>query len=320
MRPPHYSTARKQIAYVVMAHPDDEMHGWAILERSTANFSVVIHGTQGEATGYCKNASFPSFQPGLGEVRPGNLSATAFNDIKSDGVVTSAECKRLRVGSSRGFWGAVASFDAAFAPAPFERHVLSGKSLPSGTPGRGCAVSRTGFEIWLGENSALVYFDLGDGNLSKCEVEWAISQVRLLRGSYYLPNLPEYSIVAPGLYHDKDPNNDWTTYDPVYADCAHYGHPDHGAVHRAVFQTNFGTAGPQIGRTCSADGDVPNSSSRKNVLVDDYNRVFGVSADGTRTGAAQRYYGWLFGTNPYPTGNESQTRAPQHQSFWDVWR
>ncbi len=285
-----------------MAHPDDEMHGWAILERSTDNYSVIIHGTRGEATGYCKNG-FPGYQPGLGEAPPGNTK-----DYKN------RSCKQLRIGSSRAFWNAAANFDSAFRPTPTEHHARTGVSLPSGTPGRGCAVSSNRFDMWIGKNSTLVYFDLGDGNLKECEVQWMISQIRRLRGTYYIPALREHSVVAVGHYNDID--GDPVTVDPRYPNCSHYGHPDHYAVHRGVFHTNYGTRGPQIGRTCSADPDVPDA--RRKLVVDDYSKIMSVAADGTRRGAVQVYYGWLMGPDPWPTGNESAANASNPQSFWQV--
>lgn len=285
-RLPHDGTARMQLNYVVVPHPDDEIGGWALIENSPGNYNIFIHLTRGEGTGYC-GGGFPGYQPGYGEAPPGDRADYA-----------TQTCRTLRMGSTVAFYRAMASIDPYIGPIATTEHARRGVALPVGTPGRSCAVTSDRYTIRVGQNAAIVFFDLGDGNLSRCEVEWAVSQVRALRGTDWLPALPEWSLVGASFYNDSYPN------------CVSYAHPDHRAVHEALWNTNFGTRGPQYGRTCRSDPD-----SGRVDYVDQYGMLD--TSGSTRVGAAQVYYGWLRGDAPWPSGSHDDVAAwSQNQAFW----
>lgn len=272
--------AKEQAVYLLVPHPDDEFEAWSAVEDQPRTQQLFIYLTRGEAG--CR-LGFPYYQPGLGEDAPGG--APGFE---------KRSCGENRVGSTLSFLRAMAAEDPSLGPMPDTHHALTGVSLGTAVAGAGCVASSPRFEAWTGAGFAVVLFDLGDGNLTRCEVEWALGQVRALRGTV-LPDLPEQGVVAAGFLNEG------------FAGCFPYAHPDHRAVQQAVRLTDF-AAGPQTGRTCSAD---PDTSAVRKV------RHYGAMAvdKDRRTGAVQRTYGWLFGA-PLPAGDEGATLFSEDQAFW----
>lgn len=192
----------------------------------------------------------------------------------------------------------MAKTDPYIGPIGNNVYTRAAVGLSASEPGYNCSASSVSFSIRPGLNSALVFFDLGDGDLTKCEVEWALSQVRRLRLNGWLPNLPEHAILGGSFYNAS------------YENCYMYTHPDHRAVHEAVWQTDFGTAGAQFGRTCRSDPDQVRVD-----YVDQYTQLMGLSGE-TRVGAAQVYYGWLWAGAWDVSAHDDGAFAPANQAFW----
>lgn len=299
------ATTKLQLQYIVTAHPDDELAAWSLIERSPANYPVFIVLTRGEETGFCTPGGASGLQTGRGEAAPvGNPYV---------GKWTTA-CKRARLGSWHAFLDSMATMDRELPRAPGLRGTFTGDGLAgSRAPSRsdeGRVVESRSFRVWANEKGARVAFDLGDGDLTPEEVTWAIQTVRKNRGSLF-PKLPEYGVIAAS-YRNADPR------------CEIYDHPDHRAVHVAVFRTDQGTPGPQWGRTCIHDPDV--AGGRINEIdADVYEFLMGVDApaidptrypDARRTGAFQVHYGWLAGQY-WPGGDrEGTSHWSRKQAFW----
>ena len=282
---PFTGTTRSRLSYYAVPHPDDEFQSWSLIENDAQTYPVIITMTRGEATGYCAKSGYKGYQPSLGELPPGN-----------DPTYRSKSCKQNRIGSTLAFYQAMAAVDPTLGPMPTTQTMLLGGPLPPGTPGYGCAVSSKTIEVWTGRNMALVFLDLGDGNLSSCEVQWAVSQVRRMRGTSALPNLAEHRLVAAGFRNKSNPN------------CYVYDHPDHRVVHQAIWNTNFMLPGGQYGRTCTTDPD--------HSLVRNVQQIQALRMNGDmRVGAFQRIYGWLK-AKPWPAGTEFASLMSTRQAFW----
>jgi hypothetical protein len=280
--PPHAETDRLRINYLVMPHPDDEFTAWSLIEDQPEVYQVFVTLTRGDAC-----IGWPYYEPALGEAPPGN----------DPDYASAADCGTLRVGSTLAFYEAMMRLDPYLGPLPTWHEDRTGTALAPGDPGHGCEVTSDRFAIWVGRNVALLFFDLGDTNLRRCEVEWALSQTRALRGSWYLPDLPEADLVAAATYNDGR-----------FEDCFVYANPDHLATHEALWLTDFGTPGGQYGRTCRADPDQS--------LVGTVRQYSAMDLAGTtRVGAMQVYYGWLY-DGPIPAGNEAATAFSYDQAFW----
>ncbi len=280
---------RKELAYVLIPHPDDEFSSWALIENRPSVHHVFITLTQGESG--CPIDGLTAFyEPALGELPPGNIADFA-----------GKSCGELRIRSSLAFFEAIAEIDPSFGDIADAVDHRSGSKLTDKEPGYGCEPSSENFDVYSGDGATLIYFDLGDGNLEQCEVEWAVSQVRRLRGSEHLPDLDVESMIAAAFYN------------PIGEDglpgCVQYGHPDHYASHLAAFLTDFDLSGQQFGRTCSSDPDpIRTDKVHSHAPVMEMN-------DERRIGVFQQVYGWLF-EDPYPLGEEDVSMLSPKQAHW----
>lgn len=295
---PFADTERQQLNYLVVAHPDDEISGWSLIEKSPGNYAVFIHMTRGDATGFC--APFGGYQPDVGEAPPGNT-----DDYEAQA------CAELRIGSALAFYAGAAEIDGFLGPIGEVGYTLNFDELPEGTPGFDCPVSSTEARIYPGKNAAIIFFDMGDGDLTQCETEWAISQTRRLPQMGWLPQLPEYSLIATGYYNMVEGIN-----------CRVYAHPDHRVIHEALWETDFGTPGPQWGRTCREDPDAkPGGTPFARVEVtEDYDQIMELGpGDFYRIGPAQVYYGWLM-PDYWELGEDDTDEISfnKTQAFWGV--
>lgn len=284
-------TTKKQIQYVVTAHPDDELASWSLIEKSPANYPVFIVLTQGERTAYCEASGRAHWQPDLGEARPG--AALPYTGRGS------SECRDARIASWHRFLDTMAQTDSALSKGPPLRRTITegGRS----------------FRVWADGKSARVAFDLGDGNLTASEVTWAIQAVRSRRAQLF-PLTKEYGVIA-------------ASYSNLRRDigCEVYDHPDHRAVHAAIWSTNQGTPGPQWGRTCVNDPDVRGTGGRiEEIDSDTFSAALGVDApswdparypDARRRGAFQVHYGWLRPAY-WESGRGGTTQMDKRQAFW----
>jgi len=145
-------------------------------------------------------------------------------------------------------------------------------------------------------------FNLGDGKLTPSEVVWAIHSIQNNLSALGIPNYPIHNILGP--YRNSS-----------YAECAIYNHPDHAAIHAALFNTTFANVAYSAAPTCASDPDAVRAAD---VTQAAWNSLMGINSSGVDTGFFQKYYGWLTGghwpTDGTPLG-QSQVFM-KHQSFW----
>lgn len=292
-----------RLRYVVVPHPDDEFEAWSLIGGDRTHYTVFILMTRGENTAHCDGHGT---QANLGERMP---SPVGFRGPGGD-------CALQRLDAWDAFLDAMASVDAALdlpvrAGSYLGAAPPAGKEVPSRPSGSGGRVAALGYELWVGPRTARVAFDFGDRDLTPSEVLWAVSVVRSLRGGA-LAGLAEDDAVAAAYFNDR--------YDGGLA----YDHPDHRAVHEALFHHDLGLPGPQWGRTVPGDPDRADT-----FLVDPgvYCAAMCVGAgrgaidpaaapDALRVGFLQWAYGWL--ADPYWAGAElpSGSVFSRSQDFW----
>lgn len=165
-----------------------------------------------------------------------------------------------------------------------------------------------GFELRVGEQSARAVFDGGDGRLSPLFVTDALQTVRRHRDRF--PVQREYGVIGAAYYNDRYPGA-WR-----------YTHPDHLAVHRALFDTDQGLPGPQWGLTAHSDPDAAPPHGRIGQTSPDvFAAAMSVAPDGQRTGIFQRAYGWLGfwpGDGRWPAHEtDAEPGVSRSQTFWE---
>lgn len=168
------------------------------------------------------------------------------------------------------------------------------------------------FQLFVGARTARVVFDLGDGTLTPQAVSDALQEARLLR-RVHLPVHDEGDVVAAGYWNRDDPAS------------MYYVHPDHRAVHEALWHTDQGLPGPQWGRTSHGDPDAAARGRTDVVAADIYRAAMGVEpppADPAlnpgawRRGAFQHCYAWLQDAY-WPAGErDGSTLFSRTQTFW----
>jgi LmbE family N-acetylglucosaminyl deacetylase len=144
----------------------------------------------------------------------------------------------------------------------------------------------------------------GDGALTPAFVTAAVQRTRDLRTTH-LPLQREWAVVGAAYWSDTP-------------GAAPYAHPDHRAVHEALWSTDQGVPGPQWCRTATADPDVAGTGGRTAwVSPQTYRAVMGIAPDGQRTGLLQVYYGWLGPPSGWPYGEtDASSLFSRQQSFW----
>ena len=156
------------------------------------------------------------------------------------------------------------------------------------------------FTVQVGRRSARVVFDGGDGRLTPQFVTAALQRTRALRETH-LPALREHAAVG-AAYFNSLPGS------------VRYTHPDHRAVHEALWHVDQGLPGPQWCRTATVDPDVART---EHVSPQTYRAAMAIAGDGRRTGAFQVFYGWLGGGRGWPAGETDATALfSRRQSFW----
>ncbi|MBW2524675.1 MAG: hypothetical protein JRI23_10890 [Deltaproteobacteria bacterium] len=265
---------QRTIRYVVHPHPDDEYEGWSHVDGATDRYVVFVLLTRGEASGYCTGQGFDT---GTGEREP---QPPGFQGR------WSAACAAQRLDSWHYFLDTMtATANPELGAVAFVRHYeasgLAGTLPPQRcdsldpAPYSNCSESR-GYDLWLGPGSARVAFDLGDGDLTADEVAWALEAARALRVE--LPVQAEHDIVGASYRN------------AVAAHGVVYDHPDHHAVHTALWEVDFGLPGPQLAATALGD---PDGTITALVSLSTHDAAWGLGANDYREGAAQVAYGWL---------------------------
>ena len=267
-----------RIVYVVVPHPDDELQGWSLVQDRANAYPVFVLCTHGENTAA---ADGHAHQPELGEWTP---------PPQPWGERGSETVRAQRLASFHVFLDAMAGVDRYL-----DRDLVDHGERADG-PGR--------FTVHVGRRSARVVFDGGDGRLTPQFVTAALQRTRALR-STHLP-VQEEDFVVGAAYLSTSPGS------------FRYTHPDHRAVHAALWDTDQGVPGPQWCRTATADPDVVRTGGRtEQVAATTYAAVMGIAPDGRRTGLLQVFYGWLGPPGGWPAGEtDARTMWSRQQSFW----
>jgi hypothetical protein len=169
-----------------------------------------------------------------------------------------------------------------------------------------------GCDLRVGDATARAVFDLGDGVLTPDRVTAALQEVRSLRFSHF-PLQNEYGAIGAAYWNRE------------YAGAVTYQHPDHRAVHVALWSVDQGLRGPQWGRTARTDPDAAFRGRTNLVDPDIYEAAMGVdpppidpagNPGARRVGLFQRCYGWL--VDGYWAGGELDASAifSRSQTFW----
>ena len=306
-----------KMSYIVVPHPDDETQAWSLIEDSTGNYKVFIMLTRGEQSYYCGS---PGYDEGTGEAAP---------DPWPEGKWTPT-CEQARMNSFFDFMAAMALTDDAL-PASFTYGGVKGPFDALGTEvcryDVGDCVADLGAEVWTSPIAAVVWFNLGDGDVTTEEVEWAVTTVRDNRAELGInDSLRNHNLIGASYWNggpDGGPGGgaDGGSDDGPdggangsYPDCSDYAHPDHGAVHKALWQTDF-EVGYQAVATCATDPDV---TRREEVSLAHFDDAFKTSG-AMPLGAHPVHYGWLLDGNPgyYQGDYDGQaTDFHRHQTFW----
>lgn len=251
--------SKRQITYIVFAHADDEYASWSLIHTSPSNYPVFCMLTRGERTGYCPSPHYDD-----GEDRHSLLPAPK----------GSEECKTARIDSLKSFLGRMAELDPYI-----ENPAYVGTR--TGVSGHG-RVSDRDYLLHAGDKAALLVFDLGDGDLRENEAVWAVRSAQQAKAAGDLPDLPDYSVISAS-YRNA------VRYEAADG-CRYYDHPDHRAVHRAVWNTDFGTSGRQWGATAHCNSDRGRTDAIPQFI---HEHAFKKEPNANNIGAYQQSYGWL---------------------------
>lgn len=291
------SPAVQTIDLVVVPHPDDEFQTWSLIEQRPDEYKVFAIMTQGEETGYCdQDLQAAALQAGLGELPPSPAPDGRWSDA----------CAAARQSSLIGFLTQMSQEDPTI-PGDFADAAVHGPLDAAGTPVcrvddavSRCDDSLREVDVWLDRQGrgAVVFFDLGDGDATAEEVAWAVQSTIRHGAEWGFADAP-FGPVIGAFANDSAP-------------CVSYPHPDHVAVHTALWEVDFGV-GPQLGATCFVD---PRQRMSASVTPSAVQAGFELAEDGTRVGAHGRHYGWLH-SDVYPIGGIGQsTLFMPVQSFW----
>ena len=286
------------VSYIVVPHPDDEMQAWSLIEDTPDTYKVFIMLTRGEQTAFCIS---PGFDEATGEAPPHPRPAGRF----------SSTCEAARQNSFFKFMAAMAERDRGL-PSSFDHGGVKGPFHSLGYEvcrhdvldyeDENCVVDLTA-EVWTSPQAAVVWFNLGDGDLTANEVAWAITTVQENQTALGIDSaLPATSLIGASF---------WNTGHP---DCFVYEHDDHFAVRAALWHIDFGV-GQQLAATCRSD---PDASQSEQVSLAAFDNAF-ETASTTRIGAHAVFYGWLWGEPPgyWPGDYDGQNELfHRHQSFW----
>lgn len=267
---------KERIQYVLVPHPDDEFSAWALIEDRARIYPVFVLLTHGEGTGFCDGHGL---RADLGERVPLPQPFTG---------PRTPNCRRQRLDSWHAFLDGMVAVDP---------HL----DVPERIGDIG------GSEVFVGDLSARVVFDGGDGRLTPDFVTAALAHTRQLRLAHF-PVRAEHRVVG-AAYRNA-----------ATAGSLIYDHPDHRAVHLALWNTDFGLPGSQWGRTARGDEDaVPPGGRTESVTPELYEWATAVEPGGRRTGLLQVVYGWLAydADGKWNAGETDETTIfSRSQTFW----
>lgn len=323
------------VDYIFSAHPDDEYQGYGRIDGHTSNYRVFVYMTRGEQGSYCRTASDPAlqgyaaYQEGLGPYGYQGPNAAVpqydrgeldprFNGLSPWAGRWTGGCVNSRVQSTLRFLDALAVADSG-QPATFDQtgRYYGGLSYPASVgPRRYDSDSNsdnpTGIHnyvnVYLASNGrgAAVFFDLGDGDLTRAEARWAIDTTLARGRDWGFPSLANDD--AMGNYYNR-----------IYSGCDLYsenqlggGGGDHGAVHGALWDAMGASTMDGYGRTCKTDPDA--LSYDDTVYTSRHTAAHAVSG-AMRTGTFTRRYGWLT-AGSWGVPPEEGSAFSRVQRFW----
>lgn len=298
-------------AIYVQAHPDDEVEMLGYIDEygnNSAYHKVFAVLTRGEQSNYCNYDS--------GSLNP--------NEIPPNPAPTApwvSSCDSARINSFVNFMSAAANlYDYIDSSYSYYGEV----SLASTTPVDPCVRNSTAdgdesgsaigvdalldsqrtetrftctstaeaddVRIYRGASgyTTILFFNLGDGDLTRNEVEWAMRRLVDSGATLQVPSLQRRYVVAPFA-------------NVTNTSCTAYTQPDHRVVHEGVSSYNISTI-EQLGSTCDTDVDADRVQS---VPVATWNGWFRSPSPTTAFSYHDRHYGWLIAglwSSPYTTG------------------
>ncbi|MBE1876382.1 hypothetical protein [Myceligenerans pegani] len=292
------SASPSKTSLVVTPHPDDEFEMWSLIEGSTDNYKVFLVTTRGEQTGACRPETTADWlQEELGEVPPTPTPQGRW----------TTSCSDARMNSMLGFLTAMSEHDPSVPGdwsesrdiGPFPAEGVDVCRDDNGT--QVCTAAQRTARVWLDQQGrgAVVSWDLGDGDLTAAEADWAIRTTLAERDALGLPVQDVHNALGgfsnTGQY-----------------DCHVYAHNDHRAVHVALWSGSYGIR-YHAGATCADD---PSMSREETVTAASADAAFEVGAGGERIGAFARHYGWLH-LSYYRLDRSGQDQVfHTHQKFW----
>ena len=281
----------------VSPHPDDEFQMWSLVEDRPEEYKVFVFLTLGEETRFCD----PDVYEEALQVNLGEIPASPTPEGRA-----SKACEEARVASTLGYFQQMSIADET-VPGDFSDPKEFG--LPGDGPVEVCRTDSdvtscdprfrevSVFHDELGRG-AVVFFNLGDGDLTAPEATLAIETLLSSREEWGLAaERPVGPIVGAFA-------NDGTR-------CFSYPHPDHLVVRDVLWNIDFG-AGPQLGATCYVGRSQRMSSI---VSTASSEASFALDEDGVRVGAHGLHYGWLH-ADAYPVSRLQNSLFHRLQSFW----
>ena len=288
----------RTVELIVVPHPDDEFQTWSLVENRPDQYKVFVSLTRGEETGFCEPEIVEtSLQANLDEVPPAPEPMGRW----------TPECAEARQSSLLGYLRQMSASDTTIPGdfGPMAEHIAlptDGVALCRDDDGATrCDASLRTARVWLDaqERGAVVFFDLGDGDLTQDEAAWALRSVLAHRAEWGLDADSRVGAMIGAFTNEGER-------------CFSYPHPDHVAVHRTLWNVDF-AAGPQVGATCFLDARQRMSAFVSASAAD---ASFEVDADGTRRGAHGVHYGWLH-SSTYPLAGARQNDL--FMSFQSLW-
>lgn len=208
-----------QAATIYLApHPDDEFQFWSLLEEQATDYKILVVLNRGEQTAYCERETWESaLQADLGELPP---------SPEPDGRWT-LDCEEARISSLLGFMSEMAASDPGIPgifsePATHGPLDEAGRELcrMDGEEVRNCGDEIREARVWLDaeERGAVVFFNLGDGDLTQDSVAWAVESLLAHREEWGLaPEIPVSSIVGAFANDGSTPASNTPT--PITSPC-----------------------------------------------------------------------------------------------------
>jgi hypothetical protein len=282
---------------IVVPHPDDEFQTWSLVENTPNEYKVFVVLTHGEETQFCDPDGYRrGLQAGLEPI------PTPTPEGKR-----TLSCEQARMSSLRNYLRHMMESDPTI-PGRFGAERMSAVLPLAGTAVcrddngvAACSDQLRRATTWVDTEGrgAIVSFNLGDGDLTSAEATWALRRVVDSRDQLGLDTgLPIRAMI--GAFANSD------------SGCYPYPHPDHVAVHDALWRTEYGPW-PRLAATCHLD---PAAELTARVTDRSAQAAFEIASDGARVGAHVGSYGWLHDTH-YPLSHWMQsTLFMQVQSFW----